>query len=424
MSKTHAILIASYNNRKAHNVFEKSEVAEVLEGDAKEIFNIFSAWYKKNDTITCIEYKSLCTYFDLRFTDMEAEKKAKFKTYFKGISEQEYNQTTLDILIEQIVTEKYLKTVAEVLLAHNAGVEIEAMYDIEKTCRNYKDAMQGVGVAPWISDSLSDILDQQEQDGISWRLQCLADHMQPMPPGTFGIVAARPDKGKTTFLASEVIELARQLPPDKNLIWLNNEGAGSKIIPRLYQSALNVTGSELKARVKNGTYQKDFIEIVGREDKIRVIDIHNKTAGQVERLLLDMKAGVVVFDMIDNIKFPSISASKTDSLESMYQWARDLMVEINAVGIATSQISNEGANEMFPDYSHLKDSKTGKQGACDFIVLIGHYRDPGLDHKRGISIPKNKLPVEGKVKDPRAEVLFQPSIARFLDQEVQDVPSA
>ena len=70
---------------------------------------------------------------------------------------------------------------------------------------------------------------------------------------------------------------------------------------------------------------------------------------------------------------------------------------------------------QFPTLGMLKDSKTGKQGACDFQLMIGASNDPNLSGLRYLSLPKNKLRREGTPGDPRATVNFKPQVARFDD---------
>ena len=85
------------------------------------------------------------------------------------------------------------------------------------------------------------------------------------------------------------------------------------------------------------------------------------------------------------------------------------------IGLATSQISNEGDGLQFPSLGMLKDSKTGKQGACDFMLMIGASNDPNLLGVRYLGMPKNKLRVEGAAGDPRAQVNYAPERVRYTD---------
>ncbi len=258
------------------------------------------------------------------------------------------------------------------------------------------------------------LLDEADESGYEWRLNCLREGMRGIRGGDFGIVAARPDKGKTTFLAGEATFMAPQIPEDRNLLWLNNEGPGSRIIPRLYQAALGIGRAEMLEMNENGTLEKAYADVVGRPDKIRVVDIHRTHASRVEAMLEQAKADVVIYDMIDNIGWGNGGAARHEMLEEMYQWARELSVSLNFAGIATSQISAEGDGEMYPTMSMLKDSKTGKQGACDFQIHIGASNDPALEGLRYIGTPKNKLRREG-ARTIKGTAQFLPHIARYDD---------
>jgi replicative DNA helicase len=254
-------------------------------------------------------------------------------------------------------------------------------------------------------------------------LNALNNSTRPLRPGDFGIVAGRPDQGKTTFITSEATYWAPQLPEDMNVIWLNNEGPGDRIIPRLYQSALGISMSDMKLMHSEGKLVDAYrAKIGGRLDKIRVFDIHGKTTGMVANILEENKAGIAIFDMIDNIHGFGDAARTDLMLEKMYQWARELMVRLNCIGIATSQISQDGDDMRFPALPMLKDSKTGKQGACDFQLMIGSISDPAFQYSRFLSLPKNKLMRPDGKKDPKAEVQFDPVRARYEDMTMEMVP--
>lgn len=274
----------------------------------------------------------------------------------------------------------------------------------------------GAKTVSWIDTPIGDLLlDEIEERGIRWRLNSLNECMRPLRPGDFGIIAARPDKGKTTMLSSEVTFMAPQLPADKNILWLNNEGPGKRIIPRLYQSALGLPISELIELNKAGKLESAYTDVVGRRDRIRVVDIHGFHVGQVEAIIENSAPGVIIFDMIDHIRGFSGEARTDLQLEEMYKWARERAVKYDCICLATSQISNEGDGLQYPTLGMLKDSKTGKQGACDFQMMIGASNDDNLKYSRYISLPKNKLRREGSPGDPHCEVAFKASIARYED---------
>jgi replicative DNA helicase len=97
----------------------------------------------------------------------------------------------------------------------------------------------------------------------------------------------------------------------------------------------------------------------------------------------------------------------------MYQWVRMLSVKYDRPMLATSQISAEGDGLQFPTLGMLKDSKTGKQGAAEFILPIGATNDPNMAGSRFVSLTKNKLHRHGGPKDPRCEVIFDGERGRY-----------
>ena len=277
-----------------------------------------------------------------------------------------------------------------------------------------------IKVLDYIKVDVNTLLDSRHEDkGISWRLDCLNESMRNLLGGDFGIIAGRPDKGKTTFIASEVTHMAKQLPKGRNVVWLNNEGKGESIYLRLIQAALGLTMSQMRALRDSGKSLADeYAKVVGDLHRIRIVDIHGLDTYAVENIIRKNDAGIVIYDMIDKIKGFG-DASRTDlGLEAMYDWARELGVKYDMIGMATSQISNEGDGLQYPTLGMLKDSKTGKQGACDFQLMIGASNDPNLGGLRYIGLPKNKLRREGKQGDPRTPVNFKPQIARFDDVPV------
>jgi len=335
----------------------------------------------------------------------------------KNIAKGEVSKTVENALQTEIASAVLSTELSGLIDKHadgeldNLGFSIGAAYDAYR-----KNA--GTVAEDFITERIATLLEEDDDlGGYNWRLKCLRQSMRGLRAGDFGIIAGRPDKGKTTFIASEVTFFAPQIPKHRNILWLNNEGPGRRIIPRLYQAALGVSRSKMVEMSAEGTLEDAYIDIMGRDDKIRVADVHGMSAPRVESLIEAHDAEIVVYDMIDNIKGFGEMARTDLVLEEMYKWARECAVKHGHAGLATSQISNDGDGEMFPTLGMLKDSKTGKQGACDFQLMIGATNDPMMASHRYMGLPKNKLRREGAPSDPRATVVFEPQIARYRDVE-------
>jgi replicative DNA helicase len=97
----------------------------------------------------------------------------------------------------------------------------------------------------FVSPSLSYLSKIVATGGLDWRLKELNVALGPLRKGDFIIVAARPESGKTTFVASEASYMMSQLKPDEHVIWINNEESSTKVMMRVIQAYNGVTTGEL-----------------------------------------------------------------------------------------------------------------------------------------------------------------------------------
>jgi replicative DNA helicase len=323
----------------------------------------------------------------------------------------------------RLVAAAKAQALAMVLTRFQEGDEVDLYMETRRIVEEYEAETERKIKTPWVVTSIEELLEDEKNDvGLHWRLSCLNESMRPLRGGDFIVIAGRPDKGKTTFISSELTFMAPQVQQmygdERSILWLNNEGPGKRIIQRTYQSALNATVPELVAmggkpstKGKKNLLREKYDEAVGgRWDIIKVFDIHDFWSHEVEDLIRKVPPGLIVFDMVDNIKFGGEAGNngqRTDQLlEAMYQWARIISVKYDVPVIATSQVSADGDGLQWPTLPMLKDSKTGKQGAAEVIITLGASNDPLLGNSRYINTTKNKLHRSGGPKEPRCEVLF------------------
>lgn len=376
----------------------------------------FKKYYENFPSHTKLDKETFMPRFMAWHPTLKVEQSAYFVKILDSVFEKDADADQRTNIMSWLADIEMVTALANLAEAHMQGdAEADAFSVVTGIMDQYRRRLD-VRFDKWIDDDITSLLQEDLNDeGVAWRLSCLNSAMRKLRPGDFGIIAGRPDKGKTTFISSEVTYMASQLPSDKNVVWLNNEGPGRRIVPRLYQSALGLSVRDLGTIAPTGEAEQRYVQKVGRRDRIRVIDIHGKTNGQVEMILEDNNPGIIVYDMIDNISGFGDAARTDLALERMYQWARERSVKFDAIGFATSQISNDGDGLMFPTLGMLKDSKTGKQGACDFQLMIGASNDDAFTNSRFIGLPKNKMRKPDGPSDPKAEVLFDGRIARYSD---------
>lgn len=251
------------------------------------------------------------------------------------------------------------------------------------------------------------------QQGLRWRLDTLNKMMGSLRKGDFGFVFARPEIGKTTFLASEVTYFAQQVT--QPILWLCNEEAGDRVMVRCIQACLNLQLSELFSNIQYN--QEQFMKNGG--DKIKMYDSASIHKRQVEQLCKEFNPSLVIIDQLDAIK--GFQADREDlRLGSIYRWAREIAKQYcPVIGITQSDASGEGKRWLTME--NVANAKTEKQAMADWILGIGRTHDTALEYIRHLHLCKNKLAgdedTDPLLRHGRMDVLIQPEIARYKDIE-------
>lgn len=268
-----------------------------------------------------------------------------------------------------------------------------------------------------VTDNLQEILSKLvHKPGLRWRLSCLNKSLGSLRKGNFGFIFARPETGKTTFLASEVTHMASQLKEeDGPILWLNNEEQGDVVRLRQYQAALGARLEHLKSRPERA-YQAFKEKTKG---KIFLVDSPILTKDKVSKLAFKYKPSLIVVDQLDKVS--GFESDREDlKLGSIYQWARELAKEYcPVIGVCQADGTAEGVKYL--TMGHVSNAKTAKQAEADWILGIGRDNSPGYDYVRFLSILKNKLvgddDTDQNLRHAQFQVEIQPEIARYRDLE-------
>ena len=304
--------------------------------------------------------------------------------------------------------------VGALLDQYEAGGDVDFVHQVRTLVQETSRQIDNSNVLDFIDTSdVAGILEEEGTDyGFKLPTAALAENVKGLTGGTLLGFASVVDGGKSSFLCSLLAHFAPQLETyfdaDRPMLFLSNEGAGRRLVPRVYQAVLGKTTSELLDMSKAGTLLPAYEKAVGRRDRIRIKDIHGATLAQLETLIEESKACVVVVDMPANIRINTNGGNKTEGVEKIWQTLREFAVMYDCVIIGTVQISNEGYDMLFPPMSALKDSKVGLQGALDVLLMLGKLNDPQMQGLRGISTVKNKFAMPGQASHIQAEVVFDP----------------
>lgn len=411
-----------------HKRLSRAVPKHVLDPLTQTVLDDVAAFFAEFPDQARLPHQEFFTYFKMRHPTLTPEQFVAYEHLLKQVQEDVPADLEAGIMSRLVAADTAHKVLG-MIERWNRGEEVDLYIELRNAVEKFEQDTDRKVKVPWVTTTIAELLAMEENDvGLHWRLSCLNLSMRPMRGGDFGVIAGRPDKGKTTFITDQATHFAPQIAKmfsnERDIIWFNNEGPGARIIQRLYQSALDKTIPELVElhHQPSKTHQHKLDEMYaeamgGRLDTIKIMDVHDYWSHELEDIMRSKPPGLVIWDMIDNVKFGGTATNggeRTDQLlEAMYQWVRVLSVKYDVPMLATSQISADGENERFPRLSQLKDSKTGKQGAAEFIMTLGAVEDPTFDSSRFIGLTKNKLHRSTGPKSPNCEVIFDPTRGRY-----------
>ena len=265
----------------------------------------------------------------------------------------------------------------------------------------------------FVNMDLDDLYESQiATPGLRWRVDWLNKSLGSLRKGDFGFLFARPETGKTTFLASEVSHMIKQT--DGDILWFNNEEQGKKVGIRVYQAYFGVEQRILFGQQKP-KYKQEYLNKIG--ERIKILDSEDSSSyKRIEEVLEATNPALIIFDQIDKIK--GFKADRNDlELKAIYQWAREIAKKYAPV-IAVSQASGEADNKLWLTMNMVDGSKTAKQGEADWMLGIGKEAD-NTSRLRYFSILKNKLIGDADtlpdLRHGSTQVLIKPEVARYED---------
>jgi hypothetical protein len=383
-----------------------------LTKDIQPVFSVLDNFHRQNVEGVSLTVNDLA---NLLFATSN-----KDKDYYLGVLEQldkmDVSEATTYKLIQSILANKRLKEISLAAYDVTEGkLEIDKMNDMLQEFLEGQDATEEEHQFEFITDDLEELVNGAiKQQGLRWRLSTLNQMLGSLRTGDFGFIFARPETGKTTFLASETTFMAEQLGPESGpILWFNNEEQGSKVKLRCYQASLGLNMTQLMANLpaNRDTY------LAKTKGKHKIFDagiIHKNT---VEQVCKQYKPSLIIFDQIDKIH--GFTNDREDlRLGAMYNWARELAKEYCPV-IAVCQADGTGEGQKWLTMANVANAKTSKQAEADWIVGIGKIHDPGYENVRYLHASKNKLiGDEDSVPDMRhgrKEVIINPGVARYED---------
>jgi replicative DNA helicase len=375
-----------------------------------KLFNMIDLYYEKYNNNNNINITELDIFYNSNYLLKDNERK-DLELLLKDVYEQDItNMEAIIGLLEEHRRRSLAGQVALMALDVEAGKKSTA--ELLELFNNFEhQEVEADEITP-VDMDLDNLYDTQiATPGLRWRINWLNKSLGSLRKGDFGFIFARPETGKTTFLASEITHMVSQT--DGDILWFNNEEQGTKVGIRVYQATLGLTTQALFA--DKPTNKARYRAITN--NRIKILDFEDSSSKhRIESVLKQYNPALIIFDQIDKIR--GFKGDRNDlELKQIYQWAREISKTYAPV-IAVSQASGEAEGKLFLTMDMVDGSKTAKQGEADWILGIGKEQD-NTSRSRYFNITKNKL-IGDKDTSPdlrhgSTQVLIKPEIARYED---------
>lgn len=382
---------------------------------SKETWTILKdmdTWFETSSTF---EWDKFGTWFFLvQHPTMKEEPCEIYREIFKR-ADAKAAEVVDPKIIESFIVRDYADKIVEVSSSIAEGELHKDLADVDDLINQYRVEVDKAGDLDkmFVTHDLHVLSEELSiGKGYIWRLAELNAACGPLRQGDFVVVSARPDSGKTTFLASEATFMAQQLPEDSHVLWFNNEELGSRVQYRIMQSALGVDRAAIESNI---TYAyEQYAKAVGKVDKIKVLDNAILHKADVEEVLRNYKGGLIIIDQLWKVRgFEKEASTEVDRQTRLFAWARSL-AKIHGPVITVHQADGTAEGQLWIEMNQLYGSKTGIQGEADAIITLGKSHESGYENIRGLYVPKNKMVGDDPAfRNGKFEITIQGDIGRF-----------
>lgn len=398
-------LVKETLDRTSFDMLYPNVPLNLISPSTRAILSWQKAYFKTYPDVDVISPESLSEYIQVRSKDTVNEDGVKLVLALVDKLKLMPSTDTYSIR-DSLLETSFAGRAGKLVLDYQSGGEVDIISEMQDLALDYS-TRRGLQVNQ--TSSIGSILDDmQGNTGIVFEgVPMFEEFTMPLTVGESICLAGRPDRGKTSllsFLLSRGVKSClKYLGEDRPILWLVNEGHQNKILPRIYQAMLNITLSEMYEMHNKGTLVKAYEERMGASaDYIKVIPIHGKTIQDIRMITQKFRPSWVILDMVEHVGGVQ-GGSKTEIIGATWESMRTMAIVEEFVHIGTAQISVEGSDNLFPDYSSIAYTKTAVQGYTDRIIMMGNREIEGYETRRGLSLPKNKGKVEGKTSYPRVE---------------------
>lgn len=407
-------LIKSFYNNNIYKAYSNNINIEYIKTNNKELYKVYETLKLFHEQYPDKELKStadLEIFFHSLYPALSHKERDIYEALFFALDK---------VQVDPELSEAYIKALRERQEGHRLavlGIDIaEGRKSISEAQIAFKEVLEGSQKesqdSPFVSNSLAEIYEKRvKEPGLRWPINTLNQMMGSLRKGDYGFIFARPETGKTTFIAHTTTYMAQQT--DHPILWFNNEQEGHVVLGYCYRAALGLTTDQLYANIEEN--EKKYEALVG--GRLHIYDSASIHRADVEHLCQRYEPSLVVFDQID--KLTGFDEDRDDlRLGTIYQWARGLAKGYCPV-IGVCQAGETGANKRWLTMEDVANAKTSKQAEADWILGIGKIDQEGYEKVRHLYLSKNKLAGDSdsirELRHGKRDILILPEISQYKD---------
>lgn len=401
--------LSKYKNFKKYSHLAKSRIIEPTTAQLLEWFDI---------------------YFQAKEDDVELDNLLEYIVHVQGLRIKDKDLALYKTIVSSVISLEDEDRVEEIVEAYEETIKLQEAVDLinkriegeEVDPEEYFELLkhsQPKSKGELMSNDIDFIL-TDEGGELEFKIEPLKSRVGRFPMDSFISIAAVPDGGKTSMVVNETLYmLAQPACVGGNLLFVNNEESGRRILSRYLANGLDMPVPKLRELLSSSEEAKDMIlsefKNLTKVDfsQIKLFEEDN-TVSAIEEKIEELQPKIIVFNNLDKVQ--GMKGDDWKQIANLYEWARSLSKKYKCVVFGVGQAAATGTNAKFLGLSDLAQSKTAKAGEVDIIVALGRLDEDSpvcIDGKwyqiRYLNTPKNKISGE-RVK---ATLLLDPKTGIF-----------
>lgn len=407
-------ILKAFLNRETYEAHRKYVIS--ISDKMKPWFDTVDWWHKNRDTNLSVQdlYDVHMTMFNRVATKQQRD---LIDQTFELIEQAEVNSQVIETLIVENHRQNLMSKAAEKIARLSEKGDSD-LSDVIKELEEIKGNHTIGNEFPPMVITAEDMVETTAHQG-RWRfhLPILQEKIGGIGPGVFGLLAARPNGGKSLAAISSCFHPEGFAAQGARIAYIANE----ELVHRHKSRAVCAfTGFEhgvlsnasrilLELRIKERRGETVDPELRGKAEadiqrfneaanafderfKDSVMFYHETGMAyqKIERLIEEQKPDIVIVDQLDKLHIQG-DAPSHEKMRILYTSMREYSSNHGVAIIGICQASEAAAGRKYFSFDALEHSKTGKGAELDLCICIGQEDLHEDNNVRYFYLAKNKL---------------------------------